>query len=137
MKRVHLPRPILGCLVIFLAVLICSVGSFFAVDRVCVAYLPQRLPIYPGAKIVIQNHNFATAFGMGTTAVTLYSPDPPEKVRTWYGQTVGAFLKQSINSSDFITYLGRQIARVQYDITEAPPPNETGTQIILYAQCVD
>ncbi len=125
----------LGCLVIVLAVLLCSGGAFFAVDRVCATYLPQRLPIYPGAEQVFQNHNFLTPFGMGTTVITLRSSDPPDVVRSWYGSATGTFLRQSLNSSDLIITLGRSIARVQFDVT--PSPDGSGSQIILYAQCVD
>ncbi len=135
MKRFRLSRPVLGCLVIGLAVLVCSGSAFVAIDRVCAAYLPQRLPIYPGATVAFQRHNSMTEFGMGTTVVTLLSPDPPETVRSWYGRETGTFLRESINNNDPITYLGRQIARVSWDVGRAPDGN--GSQIILYAQCMN
>ncbi|HVU10957.1 MAG TPA: hypothetical protein VHD90_06750 [Phototrophicaceae bacterium] len=131
----HLSRTALGCLVIVAAVIGCSVGSFVAGNVVCAAYLPQRLPIYPGATVVFQNHNFLTPFGMGTTSTVLHSSDPPDTVRTWYGRTTGTFLKQSIENNDPLTFLGRQIARVQYDVSDAP--EGSGSQIILYTQCLD
>ncbi len=117
------------------AVLVCSVGSFVAANTVCAAYLPQRLPIYPGATTVLQNHNFLTEFGMGTTSVVLHSDDSPDTVRTWYGKTTGAFLKLSLQNNDPVTFLGRQFARVQYDVTDSP--TGSGSQIILYTQCLD
>jgi len=134
-RKLRLPRLMVGCLVVFVAVLLCSVGSFVAGNAVCAAYLPQRLPIYPGASVVLENHNFVTPFGMGTTAVTLHSADSPDTVRTWYGRMTGTFLKQSIQNSDPITFLGRQIARVQFDVSDSP--TGSGSQIILYTQCLD
>ena len=133
--RIHVPRPLLGCLVIGLAALLCSSSAFLVVDRICAAYLPQRLPIYPGAQTIFQSHNFLTPYGMGVTVITLVSSDPPDKVRTWYGETTGTFQRENANTGNPIIYMGSRFARVQYDVSESE--DGTGSQIILYAKCVN
>ncbi len=125
----------MGCLVIVIATIVCSSSAFLTVNAVCSAYLPQRLPVYPGAEVVAQTHNFISPFGMGITTMVLYSDDQPDAVRSWYGVTTGTFLRESLQSGDLVTTFGRRVARVDWSVIRAE--DGIGTQIILYANCVN
>ncbi|MBE2270042.1 MAG: hypothetical protein IAE80_17525 [Anaerolinea sp.] len=128
-------RPALGCLVVVVAIVTCSVGSVVGFNAVCSAYLPQRLPVYPDSEITQRTHNFIQEWGMGITTMVLYSPDDSNTVRSWYGVHTGTFLRESIENPTPITYLGRQIARVDFSI--ATDESGVGTQIILFGTCLN
>jgi hypothetical protein len=124
-----------GCLIIVILLFGCIGISLLAADRVCYAGLSQRLPIYPNAEIVYRSHNFLTELGMGNTVITLYSPDDPDTVRSWYGRTTGEFLQDSLNSGDPIIRLQRVIAQTDWSITRAE--DGIGSQIILFGTCAN
>ncbi|GEM_PF-1086237 len=128
-------RSALGCLMIVAAVIVCGGLLSFGLDRICVGYLPQRLPIYPNATVTFRDHNLFTEFGMGNTVLILDSPDEPDVVRAWYATQTGTFLRASLDESDPIVSIGRRIARVDWDVTRAE--DGTGTQIILFTTCVN
>lgn len=134
MDRRNNNRGALGCLVIIIAVIVCSSTAFLTVDRICAAYLPQRLPLYPNAEIVRRSHNFLFEYGMGITTFVLRSEDDPNTVRSWYGRTTGTFLRESLESSDPITNIGRRVARVSWGVTR---DNDGSTQILLATFCVN
>lgn len=125
----------IGCIGVVVALFLCIGVSFFSVDRLCAAYLPQRLPIYPDAEVEFITHNFITEFGMGNTSIVLYTPDEPDAVRSWYGRTMGTFLREAVENPTLITQIGRQIARVDFSITRAK--DGVGTQIILFGTCLN
>lgn len=135
MKKRRNWRPAFGCLVIVLAIVGCSVGSVLGFNGVCSAYFPERLPYYPGAEVRSQVHNFITPWGMGNTVATLYTPDDPNTVRSWYGVHIGTYLRNAINNPTPISDLGRRIARVDFNITLAE--DGVGTQIILFGTCLN
>ncbi len=127
--------PALGCLVIVVAVFACSVGSVLGFNGVCSVYFPERLPYYPGAEVRSEVHNFINPWGMGVTVATLYTPDDSNTVRSWYGVHIGTYLRNSVENPTPISYLGRQIARVDFNIARAD--DGVGTQIILYGTCLN
>jgi hypothetical protein len=124
-----------GCLLVFILLFGCIGISLLATDRVCYAGLSQRLPIYPNAEIVYRSHNFISELGMGNTVITLYSPDDPDTVRSWYGRTTGEFLQNSLQSGDPIIRLQRVIAQTDWSITRAE--DGIGSQIILFGTCAN
>jgi hypothetical protein len=129
--QVRLPRPVLGCLVVIIAVMLCSGTAFVVADRLCYSNLSQRLPIYPNATVISREHNFLSEFGMGNTVLVLISPDDPDTVRSWYAKETGAYLRESLrNNTPFF-----RMAQGQFDVT-ADPANPSGSQIILYGTCV-
>jgi len=131
--RYQLPRPILGCLVIVAAVILCSGVSVIAADRICYSNLTQRLPIYPGATIKSREHNFLSEFGMGNTVMVLTSPDAPSVVQSWYSVHTGNYLRDALrNNTPFF-----RMAQGQVSVTENPDdPTGKGSQIILFGTCV-
>ncbi len=134
MKRIRISRPVLGCLVIPMAILICGSTLVFAVDRICYGNLTERLPLYPNAQIVRRVHNLFTEFGMGNTVLTLTTPDDAETVRSWYAVNSGTYLRESLkNNTPFF-----RMAQSQVDVTrDTESPGGTGSQIILFGTCVN
>ena len=130
-RRFRLPRPVAGCLVVVLAVIVCSTTAIFAADRICYGNLTQRLPIYPNATIKSREHNMLSEFGMGNTVVIMTSPDAPDVVRSWYAVRTGSYLRDALrNNTPFF-----RMAQGQVDVTH-DPANDAGSQIILYGTCV-
>ncbi len=130
-RRVRLSRPVLGCLVVVVAIVLCSSTLMFATDRICYGNLSQRLPIYPNAEIKTRSHNLFTEFGMGNTVMVLTSPDDPDTVRSWYGVQTGTYLREALrNNTPFF-----RMAQGQWDVTRGA--DGIGSQIILYGTCVN
>ncbi|MEP7292717.1 MAG: hypothetical protein ABI835_13125 [Chloroflexota bacterium] len=132
MKRFALKGPALGCLVVGIAVILCSGVSMFTVDRLCYGNLSQRLPIYTNAEVVRRVHNLFTEFGMGNTVITLISPDDPDTVRSWYAVHTGSYLREALrNNTPFF-----RMSQGQVDVSH-DPDNPSGSQIILFGTCVN
>ena len=120
-----------GCLMLIVAVLLCTGVLSFAVDRICYGNLSQRLPLYPNAAIKTRVHNLFTEFGMGNTAFVLISPDDPQTVRDWYAAETGTYLRQSVqNDTPFF-----RMAQGSVEVTHNPDGD--GSQIILFGTCVN
>ncbi len=124
-------RTLLGCGVIILLIFLCGGITTFTLDRLCVSTMTQRLPIYPGAQTVVERHNSMTAFGMGETYVELYSPDVPDVVSKWYGNTAGTYQIDAVRNDDPFYKLGRSNWTV--NLAE----DGKGSQIQLYGTCVN
>lgn len=135
MKKRRDWRPALGCLVVFGAIFACVLLSIVGINGVCLGYLPQRLPYYPGARVDSEGYNFITPWGMGNTVASLYSTDDPETVRSWYGVQTGNFLREAVRNPTPVTDLGRQVARVDFDITR--DADGVGTRILLFGTCLN
>jgi hypothetical protein len=129
------PRVTLGCVVVVLAMFFCAGGVTFVFDRVCNSYLTRYLQIYPNATITYRAHNMFTDFGVGNTVMFLESPDDQDTVRSWHGRTYGTFLRETLRSTDPLLYVGRRLARVDWDVTESE--SGTGSQIILFGTCIN
>lgn len=123
-----------GCLLVIILIVICTGTITLALDNICYAGLTQRIPIYPGAEIVNEEHNMFRQFGMGNTTITLITPDDPDTVRSWYASRNGTWLRQNLQSSDPGARLLRTFSQYQFDVTEAP--NGEGSQVILFGTCV-
>ena len=123
---------LVGCFVIFFAIVLCTSTLTFALDRICYGNLTQRLPIYPNATVQSSNHNLFEEFGMGSTVIVLTSPDNPDTVRSWYAVRVSNYLKQAVaNNTPFY-----RLADGNVDVEPADQSNKT-SQIFLYGKCVD
>jgi hypothetical protein len=128
-RRSRLPRPVLGCLVVIVAVFVCSAVTSFAADRLCYGALSQRLPLYPNATVTSRTHNLFSEFGMGNTVVTMTTSDDPTTVRNWYGRATGTYMRSEGGGSLFFT-----LARGQWDVSRGT--NGEGSLIILFGTCI-
>lgn len=127
----HLPRPVLGCLVVVVGLIILVSVLLLTTDRICHTHLTQRLPIYPNAEITMRSHNLFSEFGMGNTVVVLTTSDEPDAVRSWYAVHTGAYLREALrNNTPFY-----RMAQGQVDVTRGP--DGMGSQVILYGTCVN
>lgn len=114
---------------IVLAVLLCSGGTVLTLDQLCYITLSNRLPIYPGAEIRVERHNFFRPFGMGETYVELHTPDDGDTVGRWYGETAGRYSREAVRTNNF-TY---RLASAERSFRRAE--DEVGTFIQLYGAC--
>lgn len=122
-------RAALGCLLVLVGLIVCGLVTAIAVDTLCYGALTQRVPMYPGAEVVLERHNLFRAFGMGETYVVLRSPDSPDVVSRWYGRTVGPYTREAIRSGD----VGFRISRGQRAVT--PAEDGMGSEIRLIGSC--
>lgn len=123
-------RPVGGCLLVILLVVIGLSVFLYGLDRVCYNGLSQRLPIYPGAEIVSSQHNLFSDFGMGNTVMVLTTPDDADEVRAWYARETGAYLRRALQTNDFAF----RIAQGDWDIS---PLEDGGAQVILFGTCAN
>lgn len=121
-------RAALSVLLIIGLIAVCLGAATVAADRVCVNGFNERLPLYPGATVKWERHNFLTVFGMGETVMTLYSPDDPDTVRSWYARTTSDASKRAI--SDALL----RMAQSEWTVNRAE--DGTGSQIILHGVCM-
>jgi hypothetical protein len=124
-------RTFLGCFVIMGLVALCSTVTTLTLDRLCYNTLSQTLPLYPNAQVQVDRHNLFTSRGMGETYIQMYSPDPPDVVSRWYGETVGPYQRAAIRSHDPSYRLGR----VERSISRAE--DGTGSLIQLHGVCAN
>ena len=128
-------RGCLGCLVIFLGMIVCGSIVYISVDRVCYTGISRRVPVYPEATQVRLQHNMFFAYGMGTTVGIYESADDPETVRRFYANNQRAFTQNdATNPSPLISAYVR-LTQARYDVTEAE--SGVGSQIILYGVCAN
>jgi hypothetical protein len=122
-------RMVIVLLIIFAIMLGCgAIGSLVA-NRFCTDIMSQRLPIYPGATLVSEQHNLFSAFGIGETLMILHSPDPDTQVRDWYSHTVGEYNYNEARSPDF----GYRISRAEWVVD--PDAQKGGSTIYLHGTC--
>ena len=125
----------LGCVGLLAALVFCVGTATFALDRICYAGLSKRLPLYPNAEIRLRRHNLFAEFGMGNTAMTLYTPDEPNDVRMWYGRNTGEYIRGTMENGGTIDRLALRIAQGDWDVTR--DESGTGSQIILFGTCAN
>jgi hypothetical protein len=121
-------RAVLGTILVFAGVCGCLGLTGLAADRICVTNLNARLPVYPGAAVVREQHNFLTSFGMGETVLQLASEDDPAVVREWYARHTGEIMRERVNDRLF------QLTRGEWVVDQAQ--DGTGSQIILHGVCM-
>jgi hypothetical protein len=128
-------RGCLGCLGIFIAMLVCGSTVYLAVDRVCYAGLTQRVPVYPNADTISLQHNMLFAWGMGTTVGVFESADDPLTVRRWYANNTRAFAQNVATDPNPFVQARVRLTQARWDVTESQSGD--GTQIILFGQCAN
>jgi len=122
-------RAALAVALVFGLVAACLAGSALVTDTLCRQGFDRRLPVYPGAAVKWERHNFLSAFGMGETVMTLTSPDAPETVRAWYAATTAAAIRDSVDDVPLRLTRGEWTVDLDED--------GTGSQIILHGLCVN
>lgn len=133
-KRIDLP-PSLGCLAVVVVLLLSLGGVFLAADAICYAGLTQRMPTYPGARVVLRSHNWLREYGMGVTVLAFESADPPDVVRAFYGRAQGEYARRSLEFTNPIDRLAASMTRAAYDVVRQE--DGSGSQIILYGYCLN
>jgi len=131
MRRFRLRGRVPGCLIILVAMFLCSGITTFAVDRLCYVNLTERLPMYPNATVKTRVHNLFSELGMGNTAVIMTTPDDPDTVRAWYAEETAPYLRLDARNNMPFSH----VAHGQVDITHNP--DGEGSQIILFGTCVN
>jgi hypothetical protein len=120
-----------GCwfsmLIIVGLILLCGGVTTLVVDWTCYSNIAPRLPSYPNAKVVSEEHNLLRPFGMGMTQIILFTPDDIDTVRSWYGRAIGEAAK------NFIQNRTGSMGEASWDLDT--PPDGKGTQITLYSRC--
>jgi hypothetical protein len=86
-------RLIISLTIIIMGIILCSVTLVLTTDSLCLADLAPRLPYYPNAAVVREQHSFLRLFGMGVSTVELTSADDVNTVTSWYARTVSAVLR--------------------------------------------
>lgn len=118
---------IIGSAAVLLVMVLCVVVTTLALDGTCLADMEPRLPRYPNATVVLEQHNFLTQFGMGESVLMLHSDDDVATVRDWYGRTIGAIYAEMQKENV------RTFGKTNYTVGQSE--TGSGTQIILYGRC--
>lgn len=112
----------------FLLLLVFAFGCIgtvlFAGDQVCHSDIEQWIPVYPGAIVISKEHDFIRLRAMGTSVLTLSSPDDPEIVRQFYRDNTLRLLREQES---------RGLASTNWSVE--PDPDSDGSIIILYSEC--
>lgn len=124
-----LGRYLLRVAAIVVLVIVAGAVITLSVDGLCYSAMTRKIPVYPNARVTLEQYNLLRSFGMGQTAMILDSDDSPETVRDWYGKTVSAATRAALDSGDrTFTW-----ANASYAIAGAE--DGTGTQIVLNGVC--
>lgn len=123
-------RRIIAIVVIPLVLLVCVGGVTLALDNLCYSGLTQRMPLYPNAEMVFEEHSGMRAFGMGETLIILETDDPIEIVRDWYGRNAGGAVRRMQQQGQRLL---ASMSQAEYSLITAA--DGTGTQITLSGVC--
>ncbi|GAB1420938.1 hypothetical protein MASR2M15_10660 [Anaerolineales bacterium] len=113
-----------GCLVIFVAVILCSIVTSLTIDYACNSEIERWLPIYPGAELIQNQNDFLRPRAMGYTYQTYQTEDETQVVRDWYRETMRQVGRDSSS---------RAISSTRYRILENP--DGPGTWIKMSSEC--
>lgn len=112
-------------LVFLLVIAFGCIGSVLvAGDQMCRASIDRWTPVYPGATVVSQDHDFIRARAMGTSITILRSQDDPETASQYYRDNTLRLLDE-----------GKSRGLAISDWTVEPNPDGDGSVIILYSEC--
>ena len=74
----------LGCGLILMAILVCTVGSVVAIDVGCNQQITNWLRIYPGATVESLTYEYVRPWATGRTEMLLRTSDKFATVNSWY-----------------------------------------------------
>jgi hypothetical protein len=121
---------ILAVIAVPLVMLLCVGGVGLVLDGLCYAGLTQRLPIYPGATVVFEEHSGLRAFGSGETLMIIETSDPIDVVRDWYGRNAGGAVRRMKQNGQEVLI---SLTSAQYSLVALE--DNSGTQIALNGVC--
>ena len=115
----------LGFLGFLLFLMVFIAALFFGIDQLCVNDANRRLPYYPGATRVKEDHNGLRLRGMGNGLEVLLTQDSQETVEAWFEQRQIELLNSGRNRG--VNNLGHWLE---------PRPEGEGLNIYYLSQCV-
>lgn len=118
---------VIGTGVVLVVMTLCVVVTTLVLDDACSADMTERLPLYPGATVTFQQHNFLRQFGMGESVMILHTDDEVAVVRAWYSKAMGEIYSRMQRANL------RRFGQTNY--TVGADESGSGTQIILYGRC--
>lgn len=129
-RRGRWSKGLIALIAIPLVMLACVTITLLTLDNLCYTGLTQRLPIYPGATVVVERYNGFRAFGMGETIILIETEDPLETVRDWYGRNAGGAVRRMQQQGQMVLV---NMTETSYSATTAE--DGTGTQVLLSGVC--
>lgn len=90
--------PIRGCFLLLVFILLFVVGVTLVMDQQCYNELSSYIPVYPGAEVELENHNFLRRYGIGETRIQFVTSDEPASVSRWYGERFGNYVDNRVYS---------------------------------------
>ncbi len=78
-------RPLAGCLILMVGMVITFSVFIIGFDARCHYELNRLLPRYPGSELVYEDYNFFRPFGIGRTIIHLHSDEEFLTVGSYYG----------------------------------------------------
>jgi hypothetical protein len=113
-----------GCLIVPVVTVLFIIALVFGSDQYCRFEINRRLPIYPGATLVSEDHNGLRVRATGASQMVFSTPDDTETVREFYRQLNLERVKKE----------GPQgLASVGFDIK--PNPQGEGSVISYATEC--
>jgi hypothetical protein len=126
-----LRQTIFSILVILLAIMLCSIVSVLSIDELCHSEIERTLPLYPGAELVSQQHEFFRPRAMGRTYLVLATDDLAADVSQWYRDNR---LKLATHAEDESgRNLSNGLATVSYRVSKDEVTGQT--LIYLVSEC--
>ena len=121
---------ILAIVAVPVAMLLCLGVFSLTLDQLCYSGLTQRLPIYPGATVVFEEHNGLRAFGSGETLMLIETTDPVETVQEWYGRNAGGAVRRMRQQGQQVLI---SLTTVNYSVIALE--DDSGAQVTLSGIC--
>ncbi len=116
--------PLVGCLVVPVAAVLFIVALVFGSDQYCRYEINRRLPIYPAATLISEEHNGLRVRATGASHMVFSTSADLETVREWYREFNLKRVKEE----------GPQgLATVNFVLE--PDPQSGGTLITYMTEC--
>lgn len=119
---------------IMVAIAVCSVGFFGALDIACRQDINVWAPLYPDAELVEQTESgFLRPRASGLTEQTYYTPDAENDVEAWFRDYRRELTDGRFNAENSEEALGPTLATIQRYVVTAE--DREGAYIIYDMEC--
>lgn len=126
-------RLMLSLMLIVVGIAVLAVLLLAAIDYQCGSEIDRWLPIYPGAVLLEETHDYFRPRAMGRTNAEYYTPDDRDAVLRWYSEYRRNLTSGQYNEANPNARLeSRSVATVRYTVRAA---DDGGTIIITYSEC--
>ena len=126
-------RLVLSLTLIVVGIIVLAVLLLAAIDGQCASEINTWLPVYPGATLVSEEHDYFRPRAMGRTTGAYYTPDDSATVRRWYSEYRRALTEGRYNEANPNAPMeAGSAATVRFDLR---PAEDGGTIIILRSEC--